>query len=361
MTGIQLKNVSKSLAGTRVLQDVSFKVEPGEFGVVLGPVGAGKTTLLRLIAGTITPDKGSIYFEDTDVTHWPPRKRNIGMVFQIFALYPNLNVYDNIAEPLRVKKLPKEEVDKRVREQAGVLGLSDVLDHRPSEVSGGQAQRIVMARALVKDATAYLMDEPLTNLDYKLQESMRIELRGLLARKKVPIIYTTSDSREAASMADKLIVMHNGRVVQTGTVEECYSKPASIIAARNYSKPTINLLDAGLTVKPEGAHITVPNMFETDLPGLSVTDGVDQCVVGIYPQDILIESSDKGALPIEVNLDLLEFAGSDMIATFKTMADKTIQAYVPYSKQLPSHTKVFVSVDRLRVFDKSTGGLLYPK
>jgi ABC-type sugar transport system ATPase subunit len=361
MTSIELKNVSKSIVGKKVVDDVSFRVEPGEFAVVLGPVGAGKTTLLRLIAGTISPDKGSIFFEDTNATTWPPRKRNIGMVFQIFAMYPNLNVYDNIAEPLRVKKLPKQEIDKKVREQASVLGLSEVLDHHPSEVSGGQAQRVVMARALVKDATAYLMDEPLTNLDYKLQESMRVELRGLLARKKVPIIYTTSDPREAASIADKLIVLHDGRVIQSGTVNDCYSKPASILAAKNYSKPSINLFDAGLTMKPDGAHISVPNTFEIDLPGFEATDGLDQCVVGIYPQDILLQSSGKRALLIDVNLDLLEFGGSDMIAIFRTAAGQTIQAYVPYSKQLPNHTTVFISIDRLHIFDKNTGALLYPK
>jgi ABC-type sugar transport system ATPase subunit len=220
VTKIELEGVEKKFLGKKVLDDVSFTVESGDFVSILGAANAGKTTLLRIIAGTLKPDKGRIFFDGEDVTDTPPQKRNVGVIFQSFALYPNMTVYDNIASPLRVGGLSKNDVDKKVMEMASLLKIQELLEKSPYELSGGEAQRVALGRALVKDAAVYLLDEPLTNLDYKLRESMKVELKRILSLKKTTIIYATPSPEEALVLTDKLIFLENGKVIQTGRVKE---------------------------------------------------------------------------------------------------------------------------------------------
>ncbi|MEM4563275.1 MAG: ABC transporter ATP-binding protein, partial [Thermofilum sp.] len=232
MVTVRLENVSKIFrGGVEAVRDLNLEVKDGEFMVLLGPSGCGKTTTLLMIAGVYKPSKGYIYFDDKIVNDLEPKDRNIGMVFQSYALYPHMTVYENIAFPLRLKKLPKEEIDRRVREAASMLRIENLLDRRPSQLSGGQQQRVALARAIVKRPSLFLMDEPLSNLDAKIRVEVRAELKRLQRELGITTIYVTHDQAEAMSLADRIAVMNEGRLQQVGTPDELYYKPANTFVA----------------------------------------------------------------------------------------------------------------------------------
>ncbi|MBS7645926.1 MAG: ABC transporter ATP-binding protein [Candidatus Bathyarchaeia archaeon] len=357
MTKIELEGVEKSFLGRKVLDDVSFTVESGAFVSILGAANAGKTTLLRIIAGTLKPDKGRVFFDGKDVTNIPPQKRNVGVIFQSFALYPNMSVYDNIASPLRVGGLPRSEVDKKVMEMASLLRIKELLEKSPYELSGGEAQRVALGRALVKDAAVYLLDEPLTNLDYKLRESMKVELKKILSLKKTTIIYATPSPEEALVLTDKLIFLENGRVIQTGRVKECYENPVNVTAARRYSTPPMNLLDAILMRRNGRAILSVSGKLELDATHLNLPEGETEYIVGVYPYNIYLTREGEGMVEIPSDLELQELAGSEMTIRIK-WNDSTLTMYVPYEKILEKKIMVYVNPSDFYIFSKSTGALI---
>lgn len=355
MTKIELDHIHKSFLGKKVLDDVSFTIESGEFVSILGDANAGKTTLLRIIAGTLKPDKGKIYFDGKDVTDYPPQKRNVGVVFQIFALYPNMSVYENIASPLRVKNLPKDEVDKRVKEVGSLLRISHLFEKFPNELSGGEAQRVALARALVKDAAVYLLDEPLTNLDYKLRESMRTELKRILQVKKATIIYATPSPEEALVLSNKMIFLHDGKVVQTGPVKECYDAPVNITAAKHYSTPSMNVIDARIIKKNGKSILNIADRLELDATHLDLEES--EYSVGVYPHKILLNPERKGMVSIPMDVELQELAGSEMTVILKWNETSLIM-YVPYEKLLEKKVTVFIDPSDFYIFSKKTGRLI---
>jgi len=357
MTKIEVENINKSFLGKKVLDDVSFTVESGDFVSILGAANAGKSTLLRVIAGTLKPDRGKVYFDDKDVTDYPAQKRNVGVIFQTFALYPNMSVYGNIASPLRRKGLPGNEVDKRVKETASILGIGDILEKSPYELSGGQAQRVATARALVKDAAAYLLDEPLTNIDYKLRETMKIELKRVLQIKKSTIIYATPSPEEASVLTNNMIFMDGGKVIQTGPVKECFDAPANIAAAIHYSAPPMNLMDARVTRKDGKSFVSIADRLELDATHMDFLLEEDEYKVGIYPHNLFLSPERKGMLSIPMDLVLQELAGSEMTVRLR-WNETGLTMYVPYERFLEKKVTVFIDPSDFYIFSKKTEGLI---
>lgn len=244
MVGIlKIKNVSKIVNGKTILKNVNMEVYEDAITVILGPTGSGKTTLLRIIAGVEEPTSGRIYLDNRDITDVAPKDRNVALVFQEYCLYPHMTAYDNIASPLRAAKLSEKEIEEKIKKVASFLGITDILHKLPRETSGGQRQRIAIARALVKDAKVCMLDEPLTNLDYKIRETMREELKEIFKRAKGKIIiYSTPDPLDALLLADYVCVMRNGVIEQMGRSEEVYNNPKNLFIARYYSHPPMNII-----------------------------------------------------------------------------------------------------------------------
>jgi len=239
---VRYEGVSKSFDGTEALAPLDLHVANGTFLALLGPSGCGKTTALRLLAGLETPTSGRIFIGSRNVTHAPPRSRDVAMVFQSYALYPHLKVSQNIAYPLRVRKVPKEEQERQVHEVATLLGLDELLERRPRQLSGGQRQRVALARAIIRHPQVFLMDEPLSNLDAQLRLQMRAEIKRLQRELGVTTLYVTHDQVEAMTMADLVAVMEKGRLQQLATPAELYARPANLFVARFCGSPPMNAL-----------------------------------------------------------------------------------------------------------------------
>ena len=264
MSEIRVEHLSKAFDAKTVVDDISFAVEAGAFCVLLGPSGCGKSTMLRLIAGLEDPTAGRILIEGIDVAPLAPKDRRIAMVFQSYALFPHLDVAENIVFGLRVRGVPKAVRRQRLAQVAGLVGLGDYLDRKPAQLSGGQRQRVALARAIAAEQPICLMDEPLSNLDAQLRGEMRLEIRALQQRLGMTMIYVTHDQTEAMTMADRVILMNCGRIEQNGTPVELYERPASLFVARFIGAPAMNILAAEgdahrLGVRAEHVRLTAPS------------------------------------------------------------------------------------------------------
>ncbi len=251
MAEIKLEHITKRFAEVVAVDDVNLEIHDQEFVVFLGPSGCGKTTTLRAIAGLECPDEGDIFIDGTRVNALPPADRDIAFVFQFYALYPHLTVYDNIAFPLKAVKVPKSEIQERVKEVATILQIQAMLDRKPSHLSGGEMQRVALGRAMVRRPKAFLMDEPMSNLDAKLRVDMRAELKRLQRRLGATTIFVTHDQVEAMSMADRIVIMDQGRLQQIGTPQEVYNQPQTIFVAQFMGSPSMNLIRG--TVRSQAA------------------------------------------------------------------------------------------------------------
>ena len=258
MSAITLNHVSKSWGAMRAVDDISLTADEGSLLVLLGPSGCGKSTTLRLIAGLEEADAGTIAIGGVDVTRLSPADRKISMVFQSYALFPHLSVAENIIFGLRVRRVSRAERDARLRRVADIVGLTHLLDRKPSQMSGGQRQRVALGRAIIAEARVCLMDEPLSNLDAKLRHEMRTEIRALQQRLGVTMVYVTHDQTEAMTMADRVVLMRDGRIEQNGSPEELYNRPATAFTARFIGTPPMNLVrqdDRLIGIRPE--HIRI--------------------------------------------------------------------------------------------------------
>src|SRR5436305_3613119 len=291
MAEIVLDKVSKVFAGgVTAVDGVSLTIESGEFLVLVGPSGCGKSTLLRMIAGLEETTEGTVRIGDTDVTELAPRGRDIAMVFQSYALYPHMSVRANLGYGLKVRKTPKAEIEERVNTVAELLGLVPLLNRRPAALSGGQRQRVAMGRAIVRHPKAFLMDEPLSNLDAKLRVQMRAEIARLQHELAVTTIYVTHDQIEAMTMGDRVAVIRKGMLQQVDRPESLYDRPRNIFVAGFIGSPAMNLLDASLARRPDGLVVqlgdlalTLPDELLTDRPALAQYEG-RSVVVGIQPE-----------------------------------------------------------------------------
>lgn len=258
MGTIQLNKVRKVFGDTIVIPGADLEIREGEFIVFVGPSGCGKSTLLRLIAGLEDATSGSVAINGKDVTNVPPAERGLAMVFQSYALYPHMTVRDNIAFPLKMAKLPPDQIDKYVKMAAEKLNLTDYLDRKPRQLSGGQRQRVAIGRAIVREPTAFLFDEPLSNLDAALRVNMRVEIMQMHKEMKTTMIYVTHDQVEAMTMADRIVVLNKGQIEQVGTPLELYNKPNSRFVAGFIGSPKMNFLEGEtLGVRPEHIALSV--------------------------------------------------------------------------------------------------------
>jgi multiple sugar transport system ATP-binding protein len=281
MSRVQLEALTKRFGRTTAVDGVSLDVGDGDFMVLLGPSGCGKSTLLRMIAGLIPPDDGHVLVDGRDVTHQPPRDRDLAMVFQSYALYPHLTVARNITFPLRARRLPRAETDEKLRAVAEVLDLAALLRRKPRELSGGQRQRVALGRALVRDPGAFLMDEPLSNLDAKLRTATRAELSDLHRRLSSTFIYVTHDQVEAMTMATHIAVLNDGRLEQVGTPAQVYDEPASAFVAGFLGAPAMNLVPA--TVVSQAGQLRV-RAAGVDLPLRAGAAPAREVLLGIRPE-----------------------------------------------------------------------------
>ncbi|MBK8047138.1 MAG: ABC transporter ATP-binding protein [Anaerolineales bacterium] len=285
MSSVELRNVSKRFSMVDALSDVSFSIKDGEFFVLLGPTGAGKTTTLRVIAALEKQDAGSVYFDGESADHLQPAERDVAMVFQQYSLYPTMTVWDNLAFPLRspMRNVPQAEIEKRIADVAEKLRITHLLDRKTARLSGGEMQRVAIGRAIVRQPRIFLMDEPLSNLDAKLREALRVELQHLQKTQGDTTLLVTHDQIEALTMADRIAVLDRGRIIQIGTPAEIYDKPASTFVATLVGTPRINLLpvrrqDGSLFIENSELHIPVPTTVP--LP--------EQLLLGIRPEDVRI-------------------------------------------------------------------------
>ncbi len=289
---LELRNLSKTLSGNRVVSDVSMTIADGEFFVLVGTSGSGKSTLLRLIAGLEVPDTGQVLVDGRDVTTLPSRDRNLGMVFQDYGLYPNMNVFGNIAYGLEARGMAKAEVEQRVREAAAKLQIAPLLDRNIGDISGGEQQRVALARAFAKDASVYLYDEPLSNLDPKLRHQARRDILSVHAAKGRPSLYVTHDQNEAFAMGNRIGVLSGGRLYQVGTADELVNQPANAFVARFIGSPPINIVegrlverDGMLAVVCKGISMALPDRWKKVLGQY----GRERVLVGIRPTAIVLE------------------------------------------------------------------------
>ena len=296
MSAVDYEGIGKQYGSVTVMEDVSFAIAEHRFVVLLGPSGCGKTTLLRMTAGLEKVTKGDILFEGRRVNDVHPRDRDIAMVFQSYALYPQMKVYDNIAFGLQVRKEPKAEIDRKVREAAEILDLGPYLDRYPRALSGGQRQRVAMGRALVRHPKVFLFDEPLSNLDAKLRGQMRLEIRRIHDRLDTTTVYVTHDQIEAMTMADDIVVMRDGVIEQMGSPETVYDRPANCFVADFIGSPSINFLD-GVVERGEGTGRVRTGDRTLPLPrGSEAVDG-QKVRVGIRPLDIEVVPGASEAKP----------------------------------------------------------------
>jgi multiple sugar transport system ATP-binding protein len=299
-TALRLSGVSKSYGSVRALDHLTFDVDEGRFFVLFGPSAAGKTSTLRTIAGLVQPDAGRVEIFGQDVTSAPIAGRGVSMVFQSFALYPHLTVYDNFAYPLREEKVAGGEIDKRVKETAEMLKLTHRLERKPNTLSGGEQQRVALGRSLIRRPKVLLLDEPLTNLDAKLRHDMRAELKRLHRQFGMTVVYATPDELEALSMGEEIAVMRDGAVVQRGTPDELYENPIDTYVAGKLGSPHMNMVRA--TLGQEAATLDTPLGRFAPPRRLASGGSGEAALVGIRPSDLRIASSGEGGVPSTVHL-----------------------------------------------------------
>ncbi len=317
MAKIELKNLSKTYnKKIEALHDINFTIEDGQFFVLLGPSGAGKTTTLRCIAGLEKIDNGSILFNDVSVTEDQPASRDVCFVFQQYSLYPHYSVYENLAFPLRspMRKLPEEEIKTKVESIASMLKISNKLNNKATQLSGGEMQRVAIGRALVREPNLYLMDEPLSSLDAKLRESLRVELKNIQTNLNSTILYVTHDQAEATTLADKIGVLKEGQLVQIGTPEEIYENPNSIYVSQRLGSPKINILSGTLFgmndvptfgIRPENITIGTGN-YSAKITSIENLGSETVVALNVKDQEILvsIQGNYKSSINETINFDM---------------------------------------------------------
>jgi multiple sugar transport system ATP-binding protein len=330
MAEIVMEGVTKIYGeGPGAITDLNLDIQDGEFIVLVGPSGCGKTTALRMVAGLESITEGTIRIGEQVVNTVPPKERDIAMVFQNYALYPHMSVYDNMAFGLKLRKLPKDEIDRRVREAAGILGLDEFLERKPKALSGGQRQRVAMGRAIVREPKAFLMDEPLSNLDAKLRVQMRSEIARIQHDLRVTTLYVTHDQVEAMTMGDRVAVIRKGALQQVDTPQYLYDHPQNLFVAGFIGSPAMNMVEATLSrsngsgaVEFGGLSLGIPPEVFADRPDLQAYDG-KKVIVGLRPEDM----EDASLVPdapadrrIRSEVILREALGADVLAHFRVKA-----------------------------------------
>ncbi len=313
---IKLENLTKRYGNVEVLHGIDLQMQDAEFTVLVGPSGCGKSTTLRMIAGLESVTGGEIYINDKPVSRLEPKERDLAMVFQDYALYPHMNVAKNMSFALRLEKRPKKEIETKVNEVADMLGLTEYLHRKPAELSGGQRQRVAMGRALTRDSSTFLFDEPLSNLDAKLRTQMRAELAVMRQRVRKNMIYVTHDQIEAMTLADRIVVMHAGHIQQQGTPEELFKKPSNKFVAGFLGTPPMNFLQASIQTTGDNTSLVGKGFSlqcdQATLDRLSHANGTE-ILIGIRPSDLVYEPQALAGSAIDVDVVLSEYIGAQSV------------------------------------------------
>ncbi len=356
MAHVEYKDINKSFGDTQVLYDINLDIEDGEFVVLVGPSGCGKSTTLRLLAGLEEITSGEISIDGNLVNNVPPKDRDIAMVFQNYALYPHMNVFDNMGFGLKLRKFSKSEIEDRVKEAADILGIGNLLDRKPKELSGGQRQRVALGRAIVRQPKVFLFDEPLSNLDAKLRVQMRTEIKKLHANLGTTMVYVTHDQVEAMTMGDRIVVLKDGFIHQVDSPLNVYSEPNDVFVAGFIGSPSMNFMNVKIQRNGEGVRLsegqlefTVPTQYKD---AIEKTEA-EEVVLGIRPEDIHLAKKETDA-PNTFNLvvDVSEPMGSEVYLYFSTQQHNLVARIegnynFGYSEEVP----IAFNLDQAHLFD----------
>lgn len=359
MAKVELKNLTKIYPnGLTAVRDINITIEDKEFVVLVGPSGCGKTTTLRMVAGLEEISSGEIYIDGILVNDVHPKDRDIAMVFQNYALYPHMTVYKNMAFGLMLRRVSKQEIDKRVREAAEILGLTEYLNAKPRVLSGGQRQRVAVGRAIVRNPKVFLFDEPLSNLDAKMRVQMRAEISKLHHQLKATIIYVTHDQIEAMTMGDRIVVMNNGTVQQIGTPLELYHKPANKFVAGFIGSPPMNMIEGTIIVKDSEIYFSNPDNIEIIIPQTMherLKNFINKrTILGIRPEDFIVNQNQipQKGVSISAMVDVVEPMGSEMNLYLNT-GTITITVKLKLNSEPPIGKPFIVDIDikKIHFFD----------
>ncbi|MDB4223203.1 ABC transporter ATP-binding protein [Granulosicoccus sp.] len=359
MPKIKLDNLTKRYGNIEVLHGISLEMEDAEFTVLVGPSGCGKSTTLRMIAGLETVSEGEIYIDGRAVSHLEPKERDLAMVFQDYALYPHMNVAKNMSFALRLQKRPKKEIDEKIGAVAEMLGLTDYLHRKPAELSGGQRQRVAMGRALTRDSSTFLFDEPLSNLDAKLRTQMRAELATLRQRVHKNMIYVTHDQIEAMTLADRIVVMHAGKIQQQGTPEELFKRPINKFVAGFLGTPPMNFLSATVEVNDDVTYLVGPKFkirCDESIRQRLLKSKSSKVDVGIRPSDLSFDPSGHLEDAIEVDVVVSEYVGAQSVLIGDCGGEKVmveLKSDTPVS--LGEKLRFRIDLSELHLFDLGNG------
>mgnify|MGYP001057617310 CR=1 FL=1 len=355
MSKLEIRDVRKSYGKVETLKGIDIALEDGEFLVLLGPSGCGKSTLLNIIAGLAEATSGDVRIGGRSILGVHPKDRDIAMVFQSYALYPNLSVRRNIGFGLEMRKVPAQERDKAVAEAARLLQIENLLDRKPAQLSGGQRQRVAIGRALVRKPQVFLFDEPLSNLDAKLRLEMRSEIKRLHQMLKTTVVYVTHDQIEAMTLATRIAVMHGGRIEQLGTPEEIYNRPATLYVAGFVGAPPMNMLQASL----KGGRLAVAGA-EQSLPlpsrfGDALRDK-PQLLVGVRPETLHLAGDDATQFSFAAEIEGVELTGPELIVTARLGTQRITASLPPRSRMEAGQAQRFAfDEEALHLFDPATG------
>ena len=365
MAKVVVEHLTKHFGDVVAVDDLTLEIVDREFLTLLGPSGCGKTTTLNIIAGLEDPTNGRVFFDDDDVTNVPPERRDIAMVFQTYALYPHMRVYDNIAFGLRMRRTPADEIERLVGEAAKAMEIDHLLKRKPRELSGGQRQRVALARAIVRNAHVFLLDEPLSNLDAKLRVTMRTELKRLHAELEKTFVYVTHDQAESLIMSDRIVVLNEGKLQQLGTPEEIYNQPANVFIAGFVGSPPMNFFDGQLQ-NGGGAHWLVKGEgytceFTPAPTQRLIANASADLQLGVRPEDIEVLPSESPTA--QATVVVREPLGSDLFLTLE-LEDVTFKARTHPDARMDRGdcVPILFKSTKVHLFDKTTGvTLLEPK
>jgi len=360
MANVRLQRVKKSFGKIEVVHGIECEIQDGEFVVILGPSGCGKSTILRMIAGLEDITHGEIILDGKVINQLEPADRDMAMVFQNYALYPHMSVYQNMAYGLKIRRIPKGEIDRRVRQAAEILGLIEYLHRKPRELSGGQRQRVAMGRCIVREPKVFLFDEPLSNLDAKLRVQMRLEIRKLHEDLKVTSIYVTHDQIEAMTLADRLMILESGSVAQIGTPLEVYERPANLFVAGFIGSPAMNFLPARLAADGRSVHWGSYGVFPLAATPTSPRENLE-VTLGIRPEHLRVVNEENSQIRLQV--ERVETLGADTLIYGRCPGDTTLLTILLRDIQRLGKGAVLplcASPQNLHLFQRESGKRISP-
>ena len=360
MKTLKIEELSKNFGATEVLKKINLEIDEGNFLVLLGPSGCGKSTLLNIIAGLETINEGNVYIDDYNVSKVEPKDRNIAMVFQSYALYPSMNVKENMVFGLKQAKTSKEKIEEQLTKVSSFLQVDELLNRKPSQLSGGQRQRVAIGRALVREPRIFLFDEPLSNLDAKLRVEMRREIKKLHQKLKTTVVYVTHDQTEAMSLGTKIAIMNHGVIQQNESPEIIYNKPSNTFVADFIGSPSMNLIKGKLnessdkiSFTAEGANFDIP-INSYDFNNTSELNN-KEVYFGIRPEHIYFKKSNEDDFEVNLRADLSEYIGHEQIMTFDLANQELLAKFPSIIKiELNNETKLYFDLTQVSLFDANT-------